>query len=102
MANVTIDNTSKSGFLKLSLGDYYSGENGEELEHWIRISDDFIGLCIKNIEGSLAVELHISHEDNIFCFNYIASSGTLVVDTVNGVAPTSLNDLRDKILALIP
>jgi hypothetical protein len=102
MANVTIDNTSKTGFLKINLGDYYSTTEGSEREHWVRISDDFTGLCLKDVNGTLVVELHIGHEDNSFYFNYTASTDAMIVDTVNGVAPTTLNDLRDKILALIP
>lgn len=100
MANVTINNTDKADWLHIILNDYYNGANGDS-EHYTPIHD-VGGLCIGKIDGVDYIELHIRHEDTSF---YLTNAGVspniMIVDSINGVAPTSLNDLRDKILALL-
>ena len=102
MANITINNTDKSGWMHLCLNDYYNGTNGDS-EHYTPIEHGIGGICIGKIDGVQYIELHIKHESESF---YLTNAGTnpniKIVDTVNGVAPTSFDDLRDKILALFP
>jgi hypothetical protein len=42
-----------------------------------------------------------SRENAQFLFSFNGATGTLQVDTIDGVAPTSNSDLYDKLIALI-
>lgn len=99
--NITIDNTTKSGWLKLSLNGYYNGTDGDS-EHWTPL-DHVTGICVGKISGCDYVELHIEHEDNSFLLTWNTPTSHYVrqVDEINGVAPTSITDLRDKLLSLL-
>jgi hypothetical protein len=47
------------------------------------------------------VEFQFKSKLNYFILTYNGSSGTLQVDSIDGVAPTSNSDLYDKLIALI-
>jgi len=99
MANITINNTDKSGWLHLMLNAYYDGVNGD-FEHYSPLAH-ILEIYIGKIDGVDYVRLHMSNESEAF---YLTNTGTnlniKIVDTVNGVAPTSFVDLKNKILAL--
>jgi len=101
MANITINNTDKAGYIRLELNDYFNGVNGD-WEHYIPISGGITRVCSGMADGNSYVELHVNGKPHAF---FLTDSGVYdnikIVDSVNGVAPTSLDDLKDKILALI-
>lgn len=101
MANVTINNTAKSGFLTINFGSYYPSVSKHK-EIYSRISDDFGGVHTIEQDGFEGIELHLKTSDTSIFLHYTSTTNYKIVDSVNGVAPTSLTDLRDKILALIP
>jgi hypothetical protein len=99
MANITIDNTSVEGWFNLYLNALATP--GEDYEHHCPLVE-VSGVDLAEFNGHYGIELHITHEDKPFYLSYAASTDNfLQVDSVNGVAPTSLDDLRDKILALL-
>jgi hypothetical protein len=100
MAKVVINNTDFTGFLSIYLNDYYNSDNTDK-EHHARISNGVGGICIGDVNGVLAVELHLNHEVESFHFSYIEGDNIMQVDSINGVAPTSINDLRNKLIALL-
>ncbi len=102
MANITINNTDKSGWLHISLGAYYNGTNGDS-EHYTPIDGGIGGICVGKMDGVDYLELHIEHEKEAFYLTNGAGNDNIkTVDTVNGVPPSSITDLKDKILALFP
>lgn len=100
--NITIDNTSKSGWLKLALNDYYDGSDGDS-EHWTCIATGIGGVCAGKINGIDYVELYMSHEEESFLLTWQTTDSEYIrtVATINGVAPTSITDLKTKLLALL-
>lgn len=101
MANITINNTDKSGWLHININDYYNGLNGDH-EHYAPIGDG-MPICVGKLDGVEYVELHVEYEKEPFYLTNGAGNGVIrTVDTVNGVAPTSIADLTTKLLALFP
>ena len=100
MANVTILDTVKVGWITINMGDYYPDRTPVP-QFNIRktiISD----VDLEDKDMTSCVKMLLS-EDRRFYFNITPNSDYIysyAVDTVNGVAPTSIDDLRDKILAL--
>jgi hypothetical protein len=103
MANITINNTDKAGWLRIQLNDYYNGTNGDA-EHYIPASGaGILRICRGTIDGVEFVEMHIVDKKQPLFFTDGAGNDNIkTVDTVNGVAPSDLDDLKLKILALLP
>lgn len=102
MANITINNTDKAGWIRIELNDYYNGTNGDA-EHYTPVDGGIGGICIGKMDGVDYLELHVEHEKEAFYLTDGAGNDNVrTVDTVNGVAPTDFADLKAKILALIP
>lgn len=101
MANITINNTDKAGFLHIKLNDYYNGTNGDS-EFYIPYA--FVSrTCLGKMDGNDYVELHILDKSAPFFFTDAGGTDSIkIVDTVNGVAPTNFEDLVTKLLALLP
>jgi hypothetical protein len=103
MANITINNTDKAGWLRLQINDYYDGLNGDA-EHYVPASSaGILRICRGAIDTVEFVEMHIVDKKQPFFFTNGAGNDNIrTVDTINGVVPTSLDDLKLKILALLP
>ena len=101
MANITINNTDKAGYLHLCLNDYYDGNNGDS-EHYTPIDGGIGGICVGKMDGIDYIKLHIEHEDTSFYLTYSGGNDNIrIVDSINGVAPTSFSDLKTKLLAIL-
>lgn len=89
MTNLVITSTANSikvDFNDSPIGDIQKGVwNKEGIFHFVLLSD--------------RVQVLTTHGD--FEVAYTATNGCLIVDSVNGVAPTSLADLYAKLSALI-
>jgi hypothetical protein len=101
MANITINNTDKAGYLHISLNDYFNGTNGD-VEFYSPISTGIGGIIVGKMDGNDYIALHLEHENISF---YLTNAGTfpniLIVDSINGIAPSSFADLKTKLLALL-
>lgn len=93
MANVVITSTANS--IKVVFNDY-STAVGMEKGTWAKneISDIRLGL------SDAYVDVETKHEPR-WLVVFEATTGMLLVDSVDGVAPTSNSDLYDKLIALI-
>ena len=100
MAKVVINNTDYLGFLSIYLNGYYPVTVNEGLHH-ARISNGIGGICVTNRNDIECVELHLTHEKDLFYLSNIEGDGILKVDAVNGVAPTSVSDLTNKLMELL-
>ena len=98
MANVVITDTDKTGWLKIAYNDYYSA-NTDHKEQF-QLKSDMTAVDIVLVGTSEVVEIMNSNSIRNYYTN-VASDNFFTVDTVNGVAPTSVSDLRTKILALL-
>lgn len=92
MANVVI--TSSTNSIKVVFN-VYSSDLIPEKEAWHKNSTHF-----KLMDGNAYVK---ATEDNgtDLDFSWNGSTGTMQVDSVDGVAPTINSDLYDKLIALI-
>lgn len=98
MANVVITDTDKAEWIKMSYNDYYPSQVDHK-EQFQRKSD-ISAVDIILLGDSEAVEIMDSNSVRNYYSNELSSS-FFTVDSVNGVAPESITDLRDKILALL-
>ena len=81
------------------LGNYYP-TNDEGYHYFLR--KDFGGLCKKKIGSEEGLEFHIRHEVNPINITHDTGlTNFFTVDSVDGVTPTDLDNLRDLILELI-
>ena len=92
MANVTI--TSTANILKVDMGDYAS-EAGVKKENWHKSSIHF-----KLVAGETFVKVG---EDNgtDFAICFEETCNAYIVDSVDGVAPTSNEHLYNLLVALL-
>ena len=100
MANLVMTSTTNS--IKVDNG-VYSGVSGAlgiiQKKATFR-KDEIFRVSLEPSE--LYVEIQFkSRNSNYFLLTYNAASGTLGVDTIDGVAPTSNSDLYDKLVSLI-
>lgn len=93
MANIVITSTTNS--IKIVFNTYTSNTLIPEKSCWHK-SSTYFTLC----NGSSCVA---ASEDNgmDIDLSWNGSTGTMQVDSVDGVAPTSNSDLYDKLIALI-
>ncbi len=101
MANVTINNTTKANWLHIDLGAYASTNN--DAVHYRPIAL-IPGICtgrVDNLQDYIELYLGQGEKPLYLCHGISVNSTTLVVDTVNGVAPINQADLLTKILALL-
>ena len=61
--------------------------------------DDIFRVSLQPTE--LYVEVQFKSRSDYFLLSFNGTAGTLQVDLIDGVAPTSNSDLYDKLLALI-
>lgn len=99
MANVTIDNTTKSGRLRIQYNDLYPSRVDHSVQ--FQINETISAVDILDFAGAECVEVMNNQSFANMFTNDALSERFFPVDTVNGVAPASLSDLRDKILALL-
>jgi hypothetical protein len=91
MANIVI--TSTTNTIQASFNDYSSVvglDKGAWSKEWI-ISFQLVGSYIK---------VHIQDEKE-FLVSHNGASGSLIVDSVDNVSPTDLNDLYTKLVNLL-
>lgn len=98
MANVVITDTTKTGWIKIVYNDYYP--NSSDHKEQFQLKTDISAVDIVVVGSSEVVEIMNSNSIRNYYTN-VASTNFFTVDTVNGVAPSSVSDLRDKILALL-
>ena len=91
---MTINNTSKSNWIAFL--DYEDSEP----EIYMPINQ-IAAVCVVFIKGNSGVEIHTTHNNKNYYFSHVNVDGFMQVDTVNGVAPISTEDLKVKILALL-
>lgn len=93
-----INNTSKANWILIKQNNCFDGNNGES-ENWMPISScDMI--CVGKMDLVDFVEMHIGNDK--FYLTWTVGVGEIQqVSTVNDVAPTSILDLKTKILALL-
>lgn len=99
MANLVINNTSKADWVTYIWNDYYTNGTCSHKEQYER-ETAISAVDIIKIGGNECVEIMNEQDFSIF-LTHTASNQFFVVDSINGVAPVSLTDLRDKILALL-
>ena len=92
MANIIV--TSSTNSIKVDFGTY-SSSLGMAKAVW-RKNDVHFNLR----HGSDFAEA-VVYNENAFALSFDGSTGTLQVDSVDGVAPSSNSDLYDKLIALI-
>ena len=99
MAKVIIDNTIKAGWLRFTYNDYFPAtiDHKDQFQRGTNIT----AVDIIDVGGEECVEIMTSQSFPMYFTDDALSSYFMKVDTVNGAAPTSLTDLRDKILALL-
>lgn len=101
MANLTIVDTVKAGWITIQMNSYYPSRTPHEELNFRKTN---VGSVDKEFaDGTDCVEMHISQESDLYLTYLVISdsSKSYTVDSVNGAAPVSINDLRDKILALL-
>lgn len=96
MANLTVDNTTKSGWITIVFNDMSSDYISAQFP-----IDRVDAVDIEIINGNILIEFYVSHIIKPLYLSDVLAGGLLTVDAVNGVAPTSLNDLKLKLLALL-
>lgn len=99
MANIVM--TSTTNTIKCDNG-VYSGLNGAlgiiQKKATFR-KDDIFRISLDPSE--LYVEVQFKSKVNYFILSYNGAAGTLQVDSIDGVAPTSNDDLYNKLIALL-
>jgi len=90
MANIVVTSTTNS--IKVDFGVLNTfADKGvwrkEEVSFYLKTGASFIIVKV--------------HNDTPFAVSWDGSTGTLQIDSVGGVAPTSNSDLYDKLIALI-
>lgn len=91
MANIVI--TSTSNTIKVDFGDYYPGAIEHQKGVWKK--DKIVNMVL---DGS--VEITILQEKT-WLVSHDGNNGTFQIDSIDGIAPTSLDDLYNKLIALI-
>lgn len=99
MANLKINNTVKTNWINYQWNDYFTNNTCTHKDQFER-KESIVAVDIIKVGGDECIEIMNSQDFPIFLTDQ-ASTRFYQVDEVNGVAPTSLTDLRDKILALL-
>lgn len=94
MANVVITSTTNS--IKVDFGVYVGGEIPKKRTYNKNKSVFYISL-----EESDSMVTVISEGSPQWNLAYTSTTGCFIIDSINGVAPTSNSDLYDKLIALI-
>jgi hypothetical protein len=94
--------TSTTNTIKIDNGVYsgVSGSLGVIQKKVTFRKDDVFRFSLSPDESYFQV-LYKSRSNSSFALSFDGASGTLKVDSVDGVAPTSNSDLYDKMVALI-
>jgi hypothetical protein len=99
MANIVITDTGKTGWIKIEYNAYYSSNVNHKLEN-VR-KECISAIDIISVGGVECVEVMGVQEFSQYFTHDAASQQFYIVDSVNGVAPTSVDDLKTKLLALL-
>lgn len=99
MAKLTINNTDKANWLHYVWNDYYTDGLCTHKDQYERV-DSITAVDIIKVGGVECVEIMNQQDFNVF-LTHTTTSQFYQVDSVNGATPSSLTDLRDKILALL-
>jgi hypothetical protein len=99
MANVVITDTDKAGWIKIAYNDYYP----TSVDHSVQFQrkTDISAVDLVKYGNEECMEVMNSNSFPQYFTNDLLDVGFFIVDSINGVAPTSLTDLRDKFLALL-
>lgn len=62
---------------------------------------EILAVCVVKIKGNFGVEIHTRYNSKNYFFSHLDVDGFMQVTEINGVAPTSTEDLKTKILALL-
>lgn len=95
MANVTIVSTTNS--IKVDLG-VYGAVPAIGYDKVTIPKDKLIDIKLKNDESFIEV---VVQDDGKWTISYNLVGNSLIIDTIDAVAPTSNSDLYDKLIALI-
>ena len=99
MANVTIERTIQ-GYIKVDFGDYFPSDTLEKTHYFPY--QGWKGICTLRIGTEDGVEFHVAHEaDSYKLCAGITLTSFMTVDSVDGVTPTSNDNLIELILNLI-
>ena len=92
MAKLVINNTDKSGFMRYVWNDYFVNGTCTHKDQYERLSS-IVAVDIIKVGGNECVEIMNQQDFPIF-LTFEESNQFYQVDTVNGVAPESIIDLR--------
>ncbi len=97
MANITITKSGNS--IIVDFGDYTSLPNvdGRKVSYKV---DDIGIIWIEKDDSIVYVKMKMPVNNNDLRLSYTTTTGAFIVDSVDGVAPTSNSDLFDKLTAL--
>ena len=93
---IEIDTTTKQGFVRVQMN---ALSNLHNIKEWYRRISDFLEVGIAS--DNSFVEIKISGNNSLFCSFDTQQSQYAPIETVNGVAPISNEDLKDKLLAIL-
>ena len=99
MANVVITDTDKTGWIKIEYNAYYPTSCTHKT--LTERKESITAVDIIAVGGEECVEVMGGQDFSEFYTHDNTSNRFFIVDTINGVAPTSISDLRTKLLALL-
>ena len=90
---IEIDTTTKQGFVKVKMNTL---SNIHNIKEWYRRISDFLEVGIAADDSF--VEIKISGNNSLFCSFDTQQSQYAPIEIVNGVAPISNEDLKNKLI----
>ena len=96
--NVEITDTDKAGFIKFVYNSYFP--DSTKIKEQYKRKTDITSINLIKYGNTECLEMIYETNKSSYFINTV-SDNFFTVDSVNGIAPTSLNDLKDKILALL-
>jgi len=99
MANLVITSTTNSIVIDNGVYAGIEGALGVIQKKATFRKDDLRRIALAPSDAN--VNVFLIEQGMLFILSFDGASGTMQVDTVNGVAPTSNSDLYDKLIALI-
>jgi hypothetical protein len=95
---VVITDTSKLGFIKFENNNYFPDYT--KIKEQFKKKADITSVNIIKYGATDCIEIIYEMNKSSY-FIHTQSDNFFTVDSVNGIAPTSLEDLRDKIIELL-
>jgi hypothetical protein len=99
---ITINDTEKQGFISIELNDLYDLQKSDTKKKLIRKS--FItGISLVGRNSDMHVQIFDANNQPIYLVTHIVYGTSIYypISEVNGQAPTSAEDLYNKILAIL-